>query len=75
MKVKRNKLYIYEFFCEKEMKDVNEIVLSLEDETKPDFLYDSVNSFLYDVIDVLKDKKIIGVMVDDLYEIGETKNV
>ena len=73
--IQKNRLYIYEYFCEEEMKYLNVIVLALEDEARPDYNSYSIDGFLYDVIDVLKDKNIIGVMADDLHEIGAKKNV
>jgi hypothetical protein len=73
--IRRNRLYMYEYFCEEKMKYLNVIVLSLEDEARPDYNSYSIDGFLYDVIDVLKDKKVIGVMAEDLHEIGDNKYV
>jgi hypothetical protein len=73
--IRKNRLYIYEYFCEEKMKYLDVIVLALEDEARPDYNSYSIDGFLYDVIDVLKDKSIIGIMADDLHEIGVKKNV
>jgi hypothetical protein len=73
--IRKNRLYIYEYFCEEKMKYLNVIVLALEDEARPDYNSYSIDGFLYDVIDVLKDKNIIGIMADDLHEIGVKKDV
>ena len=73
--IKRNRLYIYEYFCETSMKYLSVVVLSLEDEARPDYNSYSIDGFLYDVIDVLKDKIVVGVMAEDLHEIEGYKDV
>jgi hypothetical protein len=73
--IRKNRLYMYEYFCEEKMKYLNVIVLSLEDEARPDYNSYSIDGFLYDIIDVLKNKKVIGVMAEDLHEIGDNKYV
>jgi hypothetical protein len=73
--IRKNRLYIYKYFCEEKMKYLDVIVLSLEDEVRLDYNSYSIDGFLYDVIDVLKDKNIIGIMADDLHEIGAKKDV
>lgn len=67
--IRKNNIYVYKYFCDIEMKDIQVLALSLEDESKISYNNYSFDSFFYDMIDVLIGKVIKGVMIDDLYDV------
>ena len=66
--IRKNNIYVYKYFCDIEMKDIQVLALSLEDESKISYNNYPFDSFFYDMIDVLIGKVIKGVMIEDLYD-------